>query len=62
MLNGEMDERITINDLRNVYTELLGVYSQKDLIKFIEYKGVGHQVTQSMMLEARNWFKKYLEK
>lgn len=62
MLNGETDERISINDLRNVYTELLGVYSQKDYIKFIEYKGVGHQATQNMMLEARSWFKKYLIK
>jgi len=60
MINGEKDELIPINNNRKSYSELLNTYKNKELIKFIEYEGVGHTVTPQMLDSAYEWIKKHI--
>jgi len=60
MLNGQLDERVPIETIRDFYLKASSIYTYDDNINFIEYKGVGHKVTEEMLSSATKWFKKYL--
>ncbi len=60
MLNGDNDSTVPIEDIRICYSILKENYSNKDRLKFIEYPGIGHQVTESMVNETKIWFIKFL--
>jgi len=60
MLNAELDEKMPIENVRWVYNEIRKRYTNKDLIKFVEYKGIGHTTTPQMLSEATKWIKKYV--
>lgn len=60
MLNGEKDELIPITNIRQSYKILQSEYSDKQLIKFIEFEGVGHVVTPKTLEIACEWLKKYI--
>ncbi|MEW8956747.1 alpha/beta hydrolase family protein [Clostridium sp.] len=60
MLNGEKDNLIPIDVVKKSYNQLKETYTQKELIKIIEYKDTGHIVIPEMLESACNWFKKYL--
>jgi alpha-beta hydrolase superfamily lysophospholipase len=60
MINGELDERIEIQHIREFYAKMNETYSIKENVSFLEYKGIGHKVTESMLNNAVEWFAKYL--
>jgi dienelactone hydrolase len=60
MLNGEKDELIPINNIRESYSKLQDNYKDQQLVKFVEFEGIGHTVTPQMLEVACEWFKKYL--
>lgn len=60
ILNGELDEIMPIDDIKEFYHRAKQHYTQKDLIQLIEYKEVGHTPTFEMTSEAIAWLKKYL--
>lgn len=60
MLNGVEDEIVPIDNVRNAYIKLQENYTDRELIKFIEYEGVGHRHTMKMLDDAFAWLKKYV--
>lgn len=60
MLNGEKDELIPINNIRQSYINLQNNYKDKQLIKFIEFEGIGHTTTSQMLEFACEWIKKHI--
>jgi dienelactone hydrolase len=60
ILNGELDEIMPIEDIEEFYHQAKQHYTQKDLIRLMEYKGIGHTPTFEMALEAVAWLKRYL--
>lgn len=60
MLNGEKDELIPITNIRKSYSVLQNKYVDKQLIKFIEFEGIGHVVTPETLEIASEWLKKYI--
>jgi len=60
ILNGESDEIMPIDDIKEFYHRAKQHYTQGDLIQLIEYKDVGHTPTFEMTSEAIAWLKKYL--
>lgn len=62
MINGEADDRIPIEDVRQAFNQLKQQYSKKENIQHLEYPGVGHQVCKNMIEQAGAWFHRYLSK
>ncbi|MGH4121611.1 MAG: hypothetical protein ACREV6_01540 [Clostridium sp.] len=60
MLNGKKDELIPINSIRQSYCKLQNNYKDQQLIKSIEFEGIGHTVTPQMLEVACEWIKKYI--
>lgn len=60
IINGEIDERIQIEDIREFYKNTYQLYDNKENIRFIEHKGVGHKVTEEMLNSTIKWFIRYL--
>lgn len=60
MLNGVKDLEIPIADVRESYVILQKGYSNKALVQLVEYEDVEHKVTNEMIDQASDWFKKYL--
>jgi hypothetical protein len=62
MLNGVNDPQILIDLARQRYHEMKQNYRDPEKIKFIEYPGIEHQITDEMMAEAHRWFERFLMK
>lgn len=60
MLNGENDELIAIEGVRKSFGMIEKSYINKELIKLIEYKGVGHERAPMMIFDACSWLKKFV--
>jgi len=60
ILNGELDEIMPIGDVKEFYERAKRSFTHKELIKLIEYKGIGHTPTFEMLSEAIAWLKRYL--
>lgn len=60
MLNGEKDEKASIEEARECYSRLRAIYSKKSHVKLIEYKEVGHEITSEMLDEAEAWIHKFV--
>ncbi len=60
MLNGELDDKIPIQEIEDSYNKLKLRYREKSKIEYIKYKNTGHKVTDNMIETALNRFKKYL--
>ena len=59
--NGVRDVTVPITGARRLVDKLKGLY--KDIPEkylLIEYPETGHEVTQNMIVEAVNWFRRYL--
>lgn len=62
ILNGKEDKIMPVNEVKKAYARLESNYDNKELIKFIEYEGVGHVVTDEMLEEAYEWIESMLRK
>jgi len=60
VLNGALDEIISIEDVKAFYRQAKQEYRHKNLIKFVEYPETGHIITPEMLTETISWFGKYL--
>lgn len=60
ILNGELDEIMPIDDTKEFYHRARQNYTQPDLMRLIEYKGIGHTPTFEMISDAIAWLKRYL--
>ncbi|MBN2444645.1 MAG: alpha/beta hydrolase [Spirochaetales bacterium] len=54
------DTLASIDDVRRGVSELGKVYEDKDRLKIVEYKGIGHECVPGMFEEAGEWFGKWL--
>lgn len=60
LLHGSHDSLVDIESQRIFYKKIKPLYSDKSLIKLIEYNNLNHFVTTNMMEESAIWFKKFL--
>ncbi|SFM53308.1 hypothetical protein SAMN03159341_1443 [Paenibacillus sp. 1_12] len=60
IINGTVDPKIDINDIRQFYSDLKPNFDNVEYLQLIEYKEVGHKVTEDMMNSALSWFKLHL--
>ncbi|SKC91775.1 alpha/beta hydrolase family protein [Maledivibacter halophilus] len=60
MLNGAKDELISIYGVRKSFDMLKENYCNKDKIKLIEYKDIGHERTSQMIVDVCSWLKKFI--
>ena len=60
ILNGEKDDKISLDDLLAAVEGLKTVYPNKSHVKSIVYKGVGHKVIPPMLHESEKWLKRFL--
>jgi dienelactone hydrolase len=60
MLNGVKDPQMLIEQARQCYNEMKQSYRDPKKIKFIEYRGVEHQLCPEMMADSCRWFEKFL--
>jgi len=60
ILNGTADELMPVDHVRAFYREMKALYSRKELIRMIEYPGIGHLITAEMMIDVADWLKRYL--
>ncbi len=60
MINSDNDPYSPIEIIRKSYKEISQSYSDKEKIKSLEYKGIGHILTEDMINKSWDWFNKYL--
>lgn len=60
LLNGGADRVVPVEGQKQFYARARKVYSDKRLIKLIEYNYLDHFVTTNMMEDTLKWFMKYL--
>jgi len=60
MLNGEDDELISVEGVRESFNMIEKNYTNKDMIKLIQYKGVGHERAPMMIGEACRWLERFV--
>jgi len=60
MQNGESDEIVQVEGVKDFYNKLLEASDNKEDVKIITYPGVGHTYTAEMEAELIAWFKKYM--
>lgn len=62
MINGGVDEKVSIEDVRQIYLQLARRYSERAMIRQLEYPDLAHQVSGDMINKASEWFHQYLSK
>jgi len=60
MINGDKDEITSIEGSKKLYSLLEPLYADKTALKLSVYKGVDHNLTYDMDIEAADWFARYL--
>lgn len=60
LLHGDNDTSVRIDSELYFYNTLKTMYSELEMIKFVEYPKLNHFVTTNMIEESINWLGKYL--